>query len=664
MKKLLLILILPLLIAINGAFAKTAFMVSLEGAVINTLTNKPIGGCLVELKAYNFSGYSFYESKLLSDRLGHFSFKFQSQGGGVIKLRISDPAFPTKDTLIIFSPTFHEVKTTIQVNGIHNVCQALYRYHQIENSSLVQFENSSLGNISSCLWEFGDGTTSTESSPQHAFKPGSYIVSLSVFGEGNLSDKTTDTIKVAEVSCESQFTWTPTGPMEIHFDATTSTMNPVTFYWLFGDGTEGYGQQIDHSYSSAGQYTITLVTTDDYGCLSEHQGIIFVDEIPSCIAHFTSTPDPGSSLMIHFASESGGNNLLYKWDFGDMSYSTVQNPTHIYNNAGEYLVTLFITDSVTQCYDSVSELIGVGPGYFFNISGQVLEGFFPTDSVLVEAFIENSNQTIIRKNSMVSGPYGIYNFYALPKGNYIIKATPLSSSSSFNNYVTTYYGNTVNWNESTRISLTQDLNGMDISLRENPNINGGFGQIKGEIWIQTDEFLLKGKPASDIQVLLFDQSDHLVNGCFSDDNGTFIFYEIPMGNYKLRPEVTGVTATNFDIEITPENPNLEELIVVIHDNTVAYGIEDGNLPTLKDIGGIWPVPATNEVNIEILSKQAEEYTVTIFSANGLAVSKISFNNGDSQNVLRIPLDHFASGLYLIKIEADGFLPVSRKCIVK
>ena len=205
---------------------------------------------------------------------------------------------------------------------------------------------------------------------------------------------------------------------------------------------------------------------------------------------------------------------------------------------------------------------------------------------------------------------------------------------------------------------------MDISLRENPNINGGFGQIKGEIWIQTDEFLLKGKPASDIQVLLFDQSDHLVNGCFSDDNGNFIFYEIPMGSYKLRPEVTGVTAANFDIEITPENPNLDELIVVIHDNTVAYGIEDGNLPTLKDIGGIWPVPATNEVNIEILSKQAKEYTVTIFSANGLVLSKINFNNGDLQNVLRIPLDHFASGLYLIKIEADGFLPVSRKCIVK
>lgn len=664
MKKRLSIFLLILLLIVKGGFSMTPFTVSVEGSVVNKTTNKPIGGCLVEIKALNFSGYSIFESKLLSDRLGHFNFKFQSQSGGIIKLRISGQDFPTKDTLIVFSPYSNVLKTTIQVNGIASSSEASYSYQQIENTSIIQFQNNSVGMYTTCLWDFGDGKSSTDVSPSHGYPAGTYIVSLTVFGPDSFQDKFIDTITVAEVSCESQFTWTPIGPRKVHFDASTTTLNPVTFYWLFGDGSEGYGQQIDHIYTYAGEYTITLVTTDDYGCLNEHQGVIIIDEVPSCLARFTYIPDPGSPYLIHFTSVSTGNNLIYRWDFGDMSYSTVQNPSHAYNESGEYPVTLYITDSVTQCFDSISEVIGVGPGYYFNISGQILEGFFPTDSILVEAFIENANQTINRKNSMVSGPYGIYNFYALPKGNYIIKATPLASSSSFSNYVTTYYGNTVNWNESARINLNQNMNSMDISLRENPNINGGAGQIKGEIWIQTDEFLLKGKPASDIQMLLFDQSNHLVNGCFSDDNGSFMFYEIPMGTYKLRPEVTGVTADNFDITISPENPNLDELVVVIHNNTVAYGIEGHSLPTLDDIGSVWPVPASQKVNIQLLSSSAEQYNVTLFSTSGQVISRYTFNSSGSEGQITIPLDNINSGLYIIRVEAEGFLPVTRKCIVQ
>jgi uncharacterized membrane protein len=48
---------------------------------------------------------------------------------------------------------------------------------------LVAFQDESIGNITSWKWEFGDGTTSTEQNPVHAYgKSGRYIVILYVEG--------------------------------------------------------------------------------------------------------------------------------------------------------------------------------------------------------------------------------------------------------------------------------------------------------------------------------------------------------------------------------------------------------------------------------------------------------------------------------------------------
>ncbi len=48
---------------------------------------------------------------------------------------------------------------------------------------IVNFSDESTGDITSCLWDFGDGETSTEENPTHTYdNPGIYTVSLSVSG--------------------------------------------------------------------------------------------------------------------------------------------------------------------------------------------------------------------------------------------------------------------------------------------------------------------------------------------------------------------------------------------------------------------------------------------------------------------------------------------------
>jgi hypothetical protein len=56
------------------------------------------------------------------------------------------------------------------------------------NRRLVAFEDESLGTITSWRWDFGDGTSSTEQHPIHAYKkPGQFVVMLNVEGPAGKS---------------------------------------------------------------------------------------------------------------------------------------------------------------------------------------------------------------------------------------------------------------------------------------------------------------------------------------------------------------------------------------------------------------------------------------------------------------------------------------------
>ncbi|MBK7878305.1 MAG: PKD domain-containing protein [Planctomycetes bacterium] len=62
------------------------------------------------------------------------------------------------------------------------------------------------------------------------------------------------------------------------------------------------------------------------------------------VANFTGTPTTGTApLAVAFTSTSTGTISTYAWDFGDLSTSTLQNPSHTYTAAGTYTVSLTVT---------------------------------------------------------------------------------------------------------------------------------------------------------------------------------------------------------------------------------------------------------------------------------------------------------------------------------
>ena len=90
-------------------------------------------------------------------------------------------------------------------------------------------------------------------------------------------------------------------------------------------------------------------------------------------ASFTAMPMTGvPPLAVNFTDYSTGSPKKWKWDFGDGTLSTLQNPTHVYGGIGRYTVTLEVTKGNLSSIEQKPELIRVVGDYPVGPSGFVM----------------------------------------------------------------------------------------------------------------------------------------------------------------------------------------------------------------------------------------------------------------------------------------------------
>jgi len=138
----------------------------------------------------------------------------------------------------------------------------------------VEFVNTSSGSSISYLWNFSDGTTSTEANPTHVFSPvGIYNYTLTIITNSQCID-TSQIISVSSItvnpSPDAGFTATPTLTTifdpDIIFVNTANTHDIVSWYYNFDDGTGSSEMNPMHTYTTWGDYYVTQTVTNNYAC--------------------------------------------------------------------------------------------------------------------------------------------------------------------------------------------------------------------------------------------------------------------------------------------------------------------------------------------------------------------------------------------------------------
>ncbi|MDJ1484492.1 S8 family serine peptidase [Cytophagaceae bacterium YF14B1] len=118
------------------------------------------------------------------------------------------------------------------------------------------------------LWDFGDGTTSTEQNPAHTFtKQGTYIVSLQATNINGCIDMYSDTIQVTRTNIANFSINKDTLDLTLNemLKVTDSSRNAVKWLWDFGDGTTSTEQNPAHTFTKQGTYIVSLQATNTVG---------------------------------------------------------------------------------------------------------------------------------------------------------------------------------------------------------------------------------------------------------------------------------------------------------------------------------------------------------------------------------------------------------------
>ncbi len=215
----------------------------------------------------------------------------------------------------------------------------------------VQFTDASTGVVTSYLWDFGDGNTSSASNPLHTYHaPGSYNVSLMVANDGGSNTTSAahyiTVTNAPPVALFSANITTGVVPLPVLFSDESSGEGISSWAWTFGDGGNSTLSSPVHTYATPGTYSVALTVQNDGGTnTSTRTNYIRVfNEVP--ITDFMAVPTSGGEpLTVQFHDTSLGNPTTWQWQFGDGDISPLQSPSHTYQNAGNYTVSLTASTS-------------------------------------------------------------------------------------------------------------------------------------------------------------------------------------------------------------------------------------------------------------------------------------------------------------------------------
>jgi len=228
----------------------------------------------------------------------------------------------------------------------------------------VLFSDQSVGAPTTWNWDFGDGTTSTTQDPAHTFtSAGVYAVKLTV-SKGSMSDSSSQIIDAGGVPL-TDFVAAPTQTNVMNPIQFTdhSTNSPTSWSWNFGDTATSTVQNPTHSYQLKGLYTVILTATNSNGQNSITK-VNYINVGLAPVADFRPVINPAQitniPMMVSFVDQSINTPTSWAWDFGDGSTSTDQNPSHLYQQAGTYTVTLVATNAFGSNTKVKSNLIDVG----------------------------------------------------------------------------------------------------------------------------------------------------------------------------------------------------------------------------------------------------------------------------------------------------------------
>jgi PKD repeat protein len=441
------------------------------------------------------------------------------------------------------------VDTAVQNIRINNVPAVNFSFAPsvVCSNSNVNFTDLSIvsgDTISKWAWDFGNNETDSVANPVHQFtSSGQHTVTLIAYSPSSCPGIAFQQIVDVKESPVAAFTSSTT----CLGDATNFTNNSIppsggsidAVIWTFNGQDSTIVYNPTYLFAAAGSYPVYLYVRSTDGCIDTVTSSVGVHIQPTASFNHTLACE-GAAVQFTNTSTCDTTSTLtnYDWNFGDVlsgsnNYSTMQNPSHIYDTTITYLASL-ITTTNFGCSDTAmtSFTVKITPTVNFTYSptcfGDLMEFFNPgasSDSTYLWNFGDNQyNQ--LREPA---------HYYASP-GSYAVRLNVMAKSGCQGSSTKQVAVSPI---PVANFSTTPACLNTNYQIQDNSHINSGF--ISSWQWI-IDSQSLTGSVQNPMTVFTA-TGQHNVSltvtsdiGCTDAITKIIDAYPLPISSFSFDPQ--------------------------------------------------------------------------------------------------------------------------------
>ncbi|MEO0311488.1 MAG: hypothetical protein RIQ89_1145 [Bacteroidota bacterium] len=220
-----------------------------------------------------------------------------------------------------------------------------------DQAAVTLVNNSAIGDGTpiSYTWLLGDGTISNDESPVKVYNTyGAYNIVLLAISQNQCSDTAYDALFI-HPNPIAKFTHNATCEDEMVTLSNQSQLPLGLFadwFWETSDGGTYTLRNPSHQFNNWGTYDVRLIAFSDFGCKDTTTETIQIDPKPLPDFSTENVCVYDTALFSNFTTIPFGGISQYTWTFGDNQSANMLNPSHKYQNAGTYTISLSaISDS-------------------------------------------------------------------------------------------------------------------------------------------------------------------------------------------------------------------------------------------------------------------------------------------------------------------------------